>query len=76
MDTRAWLSVIEEAIPNCFQKCGFTDDACRDVDTNGEEFANILKEISLEISLGDFVVPDDAAPFCRATFNIQAHIIG
>ena len=44
----AWVSVREYTVRNCFQKCGFTDETCAEVDTNDEEFASLVKEINFE----------------------------
>ena len=63
MDTRARLLFSGEATHTYFQKRGLSNDACTEMDTNDEEFANLLNEITLEMSPGDFTVAGDAVPF-------------
>ena len=63
MDTRARLLFSGEATHTYFQKCGLPNDACTEMDTNDEELANLLNEITLEMSPGDFTVAGDAVPF-------------
>ena len=41
-----WVSVSEDTFRKCFQKCGFTNYICAEVDTKDEEFASHVKEIN------------------------------
>ena len=65
----AWVSVSEDTIRKCFQKCGFTDDSCAVVDINDEEFASLVKEINFKVSPEDFVAVDNAVLCYRAPYD-------
>ena len=65
----ARVSVSEYTICNCFQKCGFTDQTCAEVDTNNEEFASLIEEINFEVSPDDFIAIDNAVACYRTPFD-------
>ena len=65
----AWVSVSEDTIRKCLQKCGFTDETCAKVDTNDEEFVILVKEIDFELSPEDFIAFDNTVPCYRTPFD-------
>ena len=65
----AWVSVSEDTIRKCFQKCGFTDETCAKMDTNDEEFVRLVKEVNFEVSPEDFIAFDNTAPYYRTLLD-------
>ena len=69
MIQEAWVSVSESAICKCFQKCGFTNETCAEVDTNDEEFASLVQEINFEVYSKYFIAIDNAVLCYRTPFD-------
>ena len=65
----AWVSVSEDTIRKCFQKCGFTNDTFAELDINDEEFDSLVEEINFKVSPEDFVAVDNAVPCYRTPYD-------
>ena len=55
----AWGEVSEEAMVNCFKKCGFrknqTDVQLTDFAEEEEEFESLVKELSTDVSAAEYI---------------------
>ena len=75
----AWVSVSQDTICKCLQKCGVADNTCAEVDTNDEEFVSLVNEIKFEVCPEDLTACENTAlcyktPFETCTCKWQIHL--
>ena len=64
--------MIEKAIKNCFEKCGFSNPNVAADETIDHEFEELLQELSSDVTVEEFLEFHDCVNTCEPEVNIPS----